>query len=111
MSTTHDENTGSFPPAPGPVRSFGHGDSVLRIDGRTLAMAALFLVGGAGAGGGASFFGGSAVRDDMEKLSAKLDDVKNDLDDLKKRSEVEQLYRRLVDDHEQRIRSLERKVP
>lgn len=78
------------------------------IDARTLAMAALFLVGGTGAGAGTSLLGGSGVKEELVALRREVAELKISVE---RRTDSDEIYRRSIDDHEKRIRALERKVP
>lgn len=83
-------------------------DGGLRIDHKTLAMAALFLVGGAGTGAGTSLLGGHGVEEKMDRLTEKVEMLARAVE---RRTDADEIYRSRIDDHEKRIRDLERKVP
>lgn len=81
---------------------------------RDAIVAIVCLVGGAGAGGGATILQGGGVRDEVSRLIVKVDDLATAVSMMTaegRSSEREHSgFRRVDEDHELRIRKLEEKA-
>lgn len=78
---------------------------------RDVVVALVCLIGGAGAGGGATFWGGSGMKDEMARLVAKVDALTNAVSlmasDNRGIEREHSIFNMVNSDHESRIRKLE----
>ncbi len=88
-----------------------HEKSSFSIDSRTIAMAVLFLAGGVGGGGGISMIGNDGVKEQIDKLSVKVDQLADSVNRLAVQASGDdrdhESFRLMLADHEIRIRKLE----